>query len=69
MKFSDDEGESSKFLYDYYIRIIREYIEDALKDIRSYEGEALVEEFLKQTKQINILIYWMRKIFFYLVCE
>lgn len=67
VELSDDEGDSSKKLYEYYINTIKNYIEDALKDTRSLEGDALIDNFLKENTQIKILIYWMRKIFFYLV--
>ena len=64
---SDDEGDSSKKLYEYFINIIKEYIDEALREVQVCEGEALVDRFLKENKQIKILIYWMRKIFAYLV--
>lgn len=64
--FSDDEGDSSKELYEYFIKTIRDYINDALKSIEGLDGEAFVDTFLKENKQIKILIYWMRKIFGYL---
>lgn len=63
----DEEGNSSRKLYEYFIKIIKEYIDEALREVQMCEGEALVDKFLKENKQIKILIYWMRKIFVYLV--
>jgi hypothetical protein len=39
----------------------------AYKDIKSESGEKLIDAFLKENTQCNILVHWMRKIFIYLV--
>jgi hypothetical protein len=64
---SDDEGDSAKRLYDYFIKTIKGYINQALIQVTICEGEAFVDKFLDENKKIKILIYWMQKIFAHLV--
>ena len=63
----DTERDSSKTFYEYFIKIITEYIKEAVRELQVCEGEALVDKFLKESKQFKTLIYWMLKIFSYLV--
>lgn len=54
-------------LYNYFIKILKDYFIQALNNLKTFDGEQLIDEYLKENKKIKILIYWMRKIFNYLV--
>jgi hypothetical protein len=64
---SDDESDCTKRLYDYFIKTIKDFIDQALLQVTICQGEAFVDEFLEKNKKIKILIYWMQKIFAHLV--
>lgn len=65
-RLADDEHDSSKRLFDYYIGVITDHMSDALKTIKNEDGESLIDAFLKENTQSKILIHWMRKVFTYL---
>jgi hypothetical protein len=64
---ADDENDSSKKLFDYYIETLRNYMSDAYENIKFEEGERLIDSFIKENTQSKILTHWMRKVFTYLV--
>ncbi len=65
-KLADDEHESSKRLFDYYITTITTYLKESVEKIKTEEGEALIDAFIREYNQAKILIHWMRKVFTYL---
>jgi cullin-4 len=65
-RLADDENDSSKRLYDYYIQTIEDYMTDAYNNLKTEEGERLIDAYLKENEQCKILIHWMRKVFTYL---
>jgi hypothetical protein len=65
-RLADDENDSSKRLYDYYISVIERYMEDAYNTLKNEEGERLIDAYLRENDQCKILIHWMRKVFTYL---
>jgi hypothetical protein len=65
-RLADDEHDSSKRLFEYYVGVISDHMTDALHTIKNEDGEALIDAFLKENTQSKILIHWMRKVFTYL---
>ena len=61
----DQQEGNGKLLLDYYLKTIENYILECSK-ILSLENNNFIEEFFRYTEKINILIYWMYKIFLYL---
>ena len=59
----DNESES---LFQYHNEVIKDYFEKCLKLISSQPKDELIDLIIKQTENINILIYWLNKIFTYL---
>ena len=64
--FSDEGDKESQELYGYYIQIIENYIIDCKKKLIEEEKSNLIDGFLFHTKNINILIHYMQRIFSYL---
>lgn len=65
-RLADDEYDSSKKLFDYYLSTIKSYMLDSLRTMKNEKGERLVDMFLRENGQCKILIHWMRKVFTYL---
>ena len=62
-----DSGDyASEVLFEYYNQTIQKYIEDCYKNISKETTSQLIDSFIKQTENINFLIYWMWTIFNYL---
>ena len=62
-----DAGDSeSEALFNYHNKTIQGYIEDCYNLIRKETKSQLIDSFIKQTENINFLIYWMNRIFTYL---
>ncbi len=62
-----DSGDyESEALFEYYNKTIQNYIEDCYKTISKETTSQLIDSFIKQTENINFLIYWMQSIFAYL---
>ncbi len=62
-----DSGDyESEALFEYYNKTIQNYIEDCYKTISKETTSQLIDSFIKQTENINFLIYWMQRIFAYL---
>ncbi len=66
-RYADDDHNSSRVLFEYYIETLRKYMKEAYDNIKIDDGEALVDSFLKENTKCKILIHWMRKVFTYLV--
>ena len=56
----------SEVLFEYYNKTIQNYIENCYKTISKETTSQLIDSFIKQTENINFLIYWMQSIFAYL---
>ena len=63
---SDQGDKHSQELLKYHNQVIENYIMDCKKELRLRNNINLIEEFLKDTDNINFLIYWMNRIFSYL---
>ena len=63
---ADIGDKESEQLYNYHNKIIKDYIEECYKLISKEPISQLVDSFIKYTEKINILIYWLNKIFTYL---
>ena len=50
----------------YHNSIIEDFIKDCYEIIQKESTEQLIDKFISLTKNINILIYWMKRIFEYL---
>ena len=53
-------------LFKYHNKIIQTFIESCYKKINKLSGTQFVDCFIKETENINFLIYWMNRIFTYL---
>ena len=67
-EYSLEGDEESESLFLYHNKIIKDFIEESYKIIRQETKEQLIDSFIKQTENINILIYWMNRIFTFLDC-
>ena len=56
----------SEALFDHYNKTIQKFIEDCYKIVSKETTTQLIDSFIKQTENINFLIYWMNRIFTYL---
>lgn len=65
-RLADDESNSSDKLFEYYEKVLKNYMRDAQREIKKEEGERLIDSFLYQHNQCKILTHWMRRIFSYL---
>ena len=63
---SDLGDAESEALFNYYNKTIQGYIEDCYKIVSKESKTQLIDSFIKQTENINFLIYWMNRIFTYL---
>ena len=59
----DNESEA---LFDHYNKTIQKFIEDCYKIVSKETTTQLIDSFIKQTENINFLIYWLNRIFTYL---
>ena len=57
---------ASEALFEYHNKKIQQFIEDCYKIVSSEATTKLIDSFIKQTENINNLIYWMNRIFTYL---
>ena len=62
-KDKEDGGEQ---LFNYHNEIIESFIKFCYEDISQQSNDLFIDSFIKNTEKINILIYWMRRIFTYL---
>ena len=53
-------------LFNYHNKTIQNFIESCLKKVNKLSNIQLIDGFIKQTENINFLIYWMNRIFTYL---
>ena len=67
-EYSLEGDEESESLFLYHNKIIKDFIEESYKIIRQETKEQLIDSFIKQTENINILIYRMNRIFTFLDC-
>ena len=63
---SDLGEEESESLFDYHNSIIQGYIQDCFKIVSKESNTSLIDSVIKYTENINVLIYWMNRIFTYL---
>ena len=61
-----DCDSGSEALFDYHNKTIQKYIEDCYKIVSRETTTQLIDSFIKQTDNINFIIYWMKRIFTYL---
>jgi len=62
-----DIGDSQcEQLFNYHNQIIQNFIEGCLKKVIKLSNIQLIDCFIKETENINFLIYWMNRIFTYL---
>ena len=65
-KLADDDNNSSEQLFNYYVKVITEYVNKAYNKIKSSTDDKLVNDFLDEYLKCSQLIYWMKRIFVYL---
>ena len=53
-------------LFTYHNKIIQGFIEECYKKVKKLSNMQLVDSFIKETENIQFLIYWMNRIFTYL---
>ena len=53
-------------LFNYHNKTIQNFIESCLKKVNKLSNIQLIDGFIKETENINFLIYWMNRIFTYL---
>jgi hypothetical protein len=63
---ADKGDDPSEELFNYYNKIIQDFIEECQKKISKISKTQIIDTFIKQTENINFVIYWMYKIFIYL---
>ena len=62
-----DEGDSNcAYLFNYYNKTIKDYILESYNELIEEKNSNLIDKFLERINKINILIYWMQRIFSYL---
>ena len=64
-KLADDDNLSEQ-LFNYYVKVITEYVNKAYNKIKSSTDDKLVNDFLDEYLKCSQLIYWMKRIFVYL---
>ena len=64
--FGDLGDNESESLFQYHNEVIKDYLEKCFKLISSKPKDELIDLFIKQTENINILLYWLNRIFTYL---
>ena len=63
---ADVGDEKSKDLFEYHNETIQKFIKDCYKEVSKENSTQLIDSFIKHTDNINFLIYWMYRIFYYL---
>ena len=58
---ADLDDKESEALFNYHNKIIQRYIEDCSNLIKKESKAQLIDSFIKQTENINFLIYWMKE--------
>jgi hypothetical protein len=66
LNMADKGDDPSEELFNYYNKIIQDFIEECQKKISKISKTQIIDTFIKQTENINFVIYWMYKIFIYL---
>ena len=66
MKMVDTDKDKCEAIFNYYKKIISNFIEDCYKKLSKESNVQLIDSLIKYTNNINFLIYWMNKIFYYL---
>ena len=66
IKIVDSNKDKCEALFNYYNKIISDFIEDCYKKLSKVPNSQLIDSLIKNTDKINFLIYWMNKIFSYL---
>ncbi|OMJ91564.1 hypothetical protein SteCoe_5815 [Stentor coeruleus] len=62
-----DIDENCKYLYNYYKKIITDYTEKVVKrELLQLRGEELLKKLLLRWQNHKMLVYWMRKFFYFL---
>ena len=64
--FSDVGAENSEELFNYHNEIILKFIEECNEKMSKFNNSQLIDGFIELTEKINLLIYWMSRIFIYL---
>lgn len=65
--FKSSEGEKdAKYIFEYFMKVMTEYVETIYKKVSDLESEALIDGFIKETSNWKILSNWTNKIFNYL---
>ena len=60
-------GDKEKeLLFLYHNNIVKDYLEKFFKIISSQPKDELIDLFIKQTENINILLFWLNKVFDFL---
>ena len=63
---ADAGEEQSEALFEYHNKTIQIFIEDCYKAVSKEKSTQLIDSIIKYTENINFLIYWMGRIFYYL---
>ena len=63
---ADVGDDKSKDLFEYHNETIQKFIKDCYKEVSKENSTQLIDSFIKHTDNINFLIYWMYRIFYYL---
>ena len=66
IKMVDSNKDKCEALFNYHNKIISDFIEDCYKKLSKESNTQLIDSLIKNTNNINFLIYWMNKIFSYL---
>ena len=64
--FADFGDSQCEGLFNYHNKIIKNFIEICYKKVSKLSGTQFIDGFIKETENINFLIYWMNRIFTYL---
>ena len=65
-KMANDYNNSAEQLFNYYIKVITEYVNNAYNKIKCLSDDELINHFLDEYSKCIQLIYWMQRIFIYL---
>ena len=63
---ADLADKESELLFPYHNEVVKDYLEKCLKIISSQPKDELINLFIKQTENINFLLYWVNRAFIYL---
>ena len=66
LNYSDCGDSQSEELFNHYSKIIDNFIKECTRKVKKLSNMELIDEFIRCTENINFLIYWMNRIFFYL---